>query len=194
MEWRKDKNQLVVYSLGNFVSGQRDRYKNGGAMARLELMKISNTDSSATTIDSAGYILQWVYRTNDSKKDYYVLPVPTFENDTTGFIVDDYSRKAFQTFIDDSRKLFSKSNIMVSEEKNIPISSAEEITKEDDCLQPDSCYIKPDPGLCKAYIVKYYYDAVEKKCKEFIWGGCGGVVPFETLEDCKTCECEPDKE
>ncbi|MBA4146415.1 MAG: proteinase inhibitor I4 serpin, partial [Cytophaga sp.] len=31
----------------------------------------------------------------------------------------------------------------------------------------------------------------EKKCKEFIWGGCGGVVPFETLEECKGgCQCD----
>jgi len=38
---------------------------------------------------------------------------------------------------------------------------------------------------------KYYYDEEEKKCKEFIWGGCDGVVPFETLEECEEqCDCE----
>jgi hypothetical protein len=46
----------------------------------------------------------------------------------------------------------------------------------------DPCKLEPDPGLCKAYMPRYYYD---DGCKEFIWGGCGGVVPFETLEECQ---------
>ena len=32
---------------------------------------------------------------------------------------------------------------------------------------------------------RYYYDQNEKKCMKFIWGGCGGVVPFATMEECK---------
>ena len=32
VEWRKDNDQLVAYSLGNFVSGQRKRYTDGGLM------------------------------------------------------------------------------------------------------------------------------------------------------------------
>lgn len=115
MEWRKDKNQLVVYSLGNFVSGQRDRYKNGGAMVRMDLRKITMDSVVTSTIDSAGYMLEWVYRTADSQRDYYVLPVPTFENDTTGFIKDETSRLSFRTFIDDSRKLLNKYNLNLSE-------------------------------------------------------------------------------
>ena len=51
-----------------------------------------------------------------------------------------------------------------------------------------ACSLKPDVGGCKAYFPKYYYDAETQKCKQFIWGGCGGVVPFETLEECQdTC-------
>ena len=45
-------------------------------------------------------------------------------------------------------------------------------------------------GPCKAYFKKYYYDKTEKKCKEFIWGGCDGVVPFQTLEECQSCGCK----
>lgn len=52
------------------------------------------------------------------------------------------------------------------------------------------CVLAPEAGTCKAYIPRYYYDPVEKKCKEFIWGGCNGVVPFETLAECETCGCE----
>jgi poly-gamma-glutamate synthesis protein (capsule biosynthesis protein) len=118
MEWRKEKNQLVVYSLGNFVSGQRKRFTDGGSMVRVELEKISySPDSIITTVDSAGYILEWVYRTHNTW-DYYMLPVPSFEFDTTGFIKDATSRLALQTFIKDSRKLFDKHNLAMLELKD----------------------------------------------------------------------------
>jgi poly-gamma-glutamate capsule biosynthesis protein CapA/YwtB (metallophosphatase superfamily) len=121
MEWKKNKNQLVAYSLGNFVSGQRKRYTDGGAMIRLELEKIKLNDSiSFTGIDTAGYILEWVYRTANAEKNYYVLPVPTFENDSIEFIKDVESRLAFRTFIADSRKLFKKYNLAVDEYNSSP--------------------------------------------------------------------------
>ena len=55
---------------------------------------------------------------------------------------------------------------------------------------PDaSCYLEPDPGVCLAAIPAYYYNTETNICEMFSWGGCGGVVPFETLEDC-TNNCE----
>ena len=54
---------------------------------------------------------------------------------------------------------------------------------------PEKCYEKPNPGMCKAYFKKYYFDTKDKKCKEFIWGGCSGNIPFETYLECQdTCE------
>jgi hypothetical protein len=50
---------------------------------------------------------------------------------------------------------------------------------------PYQCYLIPETGPCKAVIPRYYYDQLDKKCKEFTWGGCDGVVPFETMKDCK---------
>ncbi len=131
MEWRKETDQLVVYSLGNFVSGQRDRYKNGGAMLKINLMKVVKDSTPITTIDSANYILEWVYRTADAQKDYYVMPVPSFEQDTTGFIKDEASKLAFKTFIDDSRKLFKKHNINLEEDKRQPVKQAEAVKPEE---------------------------------------------------------------
>jgi len=49
-----------------------------------------------------------------------------------------------------------------------------------------ACILKPDPGYCKAYVPSFYFDQKEKKCKEFIWGGCDGVRPFTTMLDCQT--------
>lgn len=48
-----------------------------------------------------------------------------------------------------------------------------------------ACLLKPETGNCKAYFTKFYYNQNEKKCKDFIWGGCGGVVPFQTLSECQ---------
>lgn len=53
-----------------------------------------------------------------------------------------------------------------------------------------ACDLAPETGRCRAAIPKYYWDAEACACKEFIWGGCGGVVPFETIEACEVCECE----
>ena len=57
------------------------------------------------------------------------------------------------------------------------------------CNQSDRCRLTPDAGFCLAAIPKYYYDHTEKKCITFIWGGCNGTVPFNTLEECVACEC-----
>ncbi len=116
MEWHQTERQLVAWSLGNFVSGQRKRYTDGGAMIRIELEKVTfNDGSSITDIDTAGYILEWVYRTNDVSKDYYVLPVPEVEANPDLFIRDSDSREAFKTFVADSRSLLKKYNVAIGE-------------------------------------------------------------------------------
>jgi hypothetical protein len=59
-----------------------------------------------------------------------------------------------------------------------------------DCTKSDNCDLEPETGPCMAAFPRYYYDKEEKKCKEFTWGGCGGVVPFDSLEACiPECEC-----
>lgn len=124
MEWRKEKDQFLVYSLGNFVSGQRKQYTDGGAMAYVELQKIRYaTDSIVTSIDSAGYFLQWVYRTEDQKKDYYMVPVPHFEHDPAAFVKGAASIQAFRQFLTDSRQLYGKHNLNVGEIRHAPADS-----------------------------------------------------------------------
>ncbi len=116
MEWRKSKNQFVAYSLGNFVSGQRKQYTDGGAMVHIGLQKIAFApDSVVTTIDSAAYTLAWVYRTADAKKKYYLLPTATVENDSSKIIKDVASKAAFKIFTTDSRELLRKHNVDVRE-------------------------------------------------------------------------------
>lgn len=116
MEWRKGSNKFVAYSLGNFVSGQRKRYTDGGSLAYLELEKVVFTpDSSRTTIDSAGYYLAWVHRTPDAAKDYYMVPGSGDLKKNLDFIRNPVAQEAYRLFLSDSRLLSKKYNQNVEE-------------------------------------------------------------------------------
>lgn len=57
---------------------------------------------------------------------------------------------------------------------------------------PPPCYEKPDSGRCKAAHTRYFHDPDTGECRAFIWGGCGGNVPFETMEACvRACQASP---
>ncbi|NBV13589.1 MAG: proteinase inhibitor I4 serpin [Sphingobacteriia bacterium] len=59
------------------------------------------------------------------------------------------------------------------------------------CLSSPRCSDRPNSGPCPDSNLKWYYDRVDNKCKSFTWGGCGGVVPFQTEVDCKkACKCK----
>ena len=61
---------------------------------------------------------------------------------------------------------------------------------KDDCAKSNRCILNPDVGPCKALVTKYYYDKIEKRCKSFSWGGCEGIVPFDSMEECENgCNC-----
>jgi hypothetical protein len=50
------------------------------------------------------------------------------------------------------------------------------------------CQLDPNQGPCQEPVKKYYFDRKTKSCRPFLWGGCGGVVPFETMDECEK-EC-----
>ena len=55
--------------------------------------------------------------------------------------------------------------------------------------RPANCELNPEPGPCFAAIPKFYFDQEDGECKEFTWGGCGGTVPFDSMEECQ-CQCQ----
>jgi len=110
MEWRKEKDQVVAYSLGNFVSGQRDRYKNGGATIHIDLEKIIQPDkTSSVRLKDINYSLVSVYRAPDPKRTYYIIPLKQFESDSS-FIDDKAPMDMIRQFGLDSRALYNKEN------------------------------------------------------------------------------------
>ena len=115
IEWRKENDQLVAYSLGNFVSAQYDRYKNGGLILYVDLKKIAHPEGKLDVrIDHVTYSLEYVYRAADRRMTYHILPIEQFENDTT-VVRRKVARDYMIQFRDDARALFEKENKNVKE-------------------------------------------------------------------------------
>lgn len=103
--------QLVVYSLGNFVSNQRKPKTDGGSMVRVELIK----NGEKYRISNAGYYLTWVYTPIEKyRKKFFILPCSEFENKPDFFDKPDAFMR-MKKFIGDSRELLNKQNINVTE-------------------------------------------------------------------------------
>jgi poly-gamma-glutamate synthesis protein (capsule biosynthesis protein) len=102
MVWDRTHDRFTAWSLGNFVSGQRPRYRDGGAIAWLRLARATEESISRVHIDSAGYLLEWVHK----GRDFHILPVHNFDKDTS-LITTPAARQALATFRDDSRSLLS---------------------------------------------------------------------------------------
>jgi poly-gamma-glutamate synthesis protein (capsule biosynthesis protein) len=115
MEWQPkttlNKESLVVYSLGNFVSHQRTFPRDGGAVLKLSLKKSDN----GMEIKSVGYHLTWVYEfRSKGKKHYDILSVKDFEGDPSYFSRNsDYNKLV--RFSKHARELLLKNNINVEE-------------------------------------------------------------------------------
>ena len=102
---------VVVYSLGNFVSNQRKPKTDGGSMVRVELTK----NGDKYRISNAGYYLTWVYTPIEKyRKKFFILPCSEFENKPDFFDKPD-AFLHMKKFIGDSRKLLNKQNINVKE-------------------------------------------------------------------------------
>ena len=107
-------------------------------------------------------------------------------------------RKAFIQVVSYTGKYFFKDDIFVDVSTGLPAEAGvyeeEKNDRWDEVFEPtdndpagERCSLRPERGPCKAMFERFYYDPVKKTCKSFFWGGCGGVVPFETEEECRKC-------
>ncbi|NWX64169.1 TFPI1 inhibitor, partial [Promerops cafer] len=52
---------------------------------------------------------------------------------------------------------------------------------------PDFCFHAQEPGVCRGYFTRYFYNKETKLCEAFKYGGClGNQNNFRTLEECQT--------
>ena len=117
MEWNRSTDQIVVYSLGNFISGQRPRYRNGGAIFHLDIMKVTQPDGlSKTLIEDAAYSLAWVNRASDSRRTFQIIPVSGSRGDS--LVYSPTSLQLMNEFVIDSRSFLERENKGVRERQN----------------------------------------------------------------------------
>lgn len=93
---------IVVYSLGNFVSNQREQYKDGGIIFELVLVK----KDGGTRVFDYSYLPSWVYR--EDKKDnssFYIIPVTLYSENESFFDFSDHDRYKINRFYNDTRDL-----------------------------------------------------------------------------------------
>lgn len=69
-------------------------------------------------------------------------------------------------------------------------SCNEDQTIEQSATCIEKCNQEPEVGQCNAAVPIFYFNKNTKKCDTFIWGGCNGVVPFITQEECINCGCK----
>ncbi|RMC18378.1 hypothetical protein DUI87_04264 [Hirundo rustica rustica] len=53
--------------------------------------------------------------------------------------------------------------------------------------KPDFCFHAQEPGVCRGYFTRYFYNKDTKLCEAFKYGGClGNQNNFRSLEECQT--------
>lgn len=97
------KNVPVAFSLGNFISNQRERYKDGGIGVVLHL-KVKN---KKVQWDNWGYVPFWC-RLGGSPRGYYSIPVSDWENHPDKYNFSSEEKSKISTFAEDTRGLLMK--------------------------------------------------------------------------------------
>lgn len=91
----------VFYSLGNFISNQRDVYRDGGIIAEVVLVKKNNK----VRIHSYQYIPTWVYKKESAPQNYTIIPVSMAEMYPTYFNLSSKDSVKLHRFGSDTRML-----------------------------------------------------------------------------------------
>lgn len=80
----------------------------------------------------------------------------------------------------------------------IASSFQSEFLSEISCLQKftflaaELCGLPKDKGPCPGTFIRWFYNATDKVCQEFVYGGClGNLNRFETKEECSE-QCPSD--
>lgn len=95
------KFNVVVYSLGNYISNQRAQYKDGGIMF---FMKLSKT-RSGTVLAEYSYLPCWVWRTELSGKyAFHILPVDLYNRNASLISMPDTDRSKINRFYEDTKE------------------------------------------------------------------------------------------
>jgi|JI8StandDraft_1071087.scaffolds.fasta_scaffold02020_8 poly-gamma-glutamate capsule biosynthesis protein CapA/YwtB (metallophosphatase superfamily) len=118
LDWIQDKygerkQRLVIYSLGNFVSGQIKRYTNGGMIFNFKLTKKMQTGKTEISIQDVGYVPVFVYVSNDkSGYQYNVLPVEKYLKNDQEMKLTPTAYRSMLEFYEDTNSHLQKNSLL----------------------------------------------------------------------------------
>ncbi|MCX7744920.1 MAG: CapA family protein [Flavobacteriales bacterium] len=98
------KKVPVFYSLGNFLSNQRDTYRDGGIIGQIIVVKKQNK----TYIHQVKYIPTWVYKKETYPISYTIIPVQKFEKSPDEFHLSTADSLKIIKFGVETRKLLNR--------------------------------------------------------------------------------------
>ena len=91
-------HHLVVYSLGNFISNQRDRYRDGGIIFGLKLEK-----TDRTRISGFDYLPVWVHKPEQGdKRKFQLIPANISEDEIEEMGFNETELSSFRQFYEDT--------------------------------------------------------------------------------------------
>jgi len=74
-----EKEVFIIYSMGNFISNQQERYRDSGVIIDVEIIK--DYDRETIELGEISYTPTWVYRFKEKGGfNYRILPVGQFLN------------------------------------------------------------------------------------------------------------------
>lgn len=118
LDWIQDKygerkQRLVIYSLGNFVSGQIKRYTNGGMIFNFKLTKKMQSGKTQISIQDVGYVPVFVYVSNDkSGYQYNVLPVEKYLKNDQEMKLTPTAYRSMLEFYEDTNSHLQKNSLL----------------------------------------------------------------------------------
>ena len=106
------KDVPIAFSLGNFISNQRDRFKNGGIGVELNLKIVAGK----ITWDNWGYYPFWV-QLGGKPRGYYVIPVSSWEKNPAKYNLTSAEQLQIKEFATDTRDLLKEAKELFFLEK-----------------------------------------------------------------------------
>ncbi len=105
-KYDSSQNKIVVFSLGNFISNQRERYRNGGLIFNFSLEKTDITRVSQSSVYPV-----YVHKPYSGKwaKYFVLIPVNDFDKMVEKFSMSPEVKESYKTFKEDSETLLKES-------------------------------------------------------------------------------------
>lgn len=112
------RTAFIIHSLGNFVSNQRERYRDTGLMLQFEFEK--NLKTGVTTLLSVSYVPVWVDDTDESGKETRILPIGDVLADATYPGVTDAERTKIRQAWEDTTEHLGSIETTLADAAGVP--------------------------------------------------------------------------